>query len=241
MKKLEKIIKGRRTLVFVDLEGTERSHEMIEIGAYVALLRDDLTVAKTLPGYQSYVKARHEIGGVVERLTSIHQKTLDEEGIPFAEAEDRFRKYVGRRWADSLFVFFGSHDLRIIGQSIANNPEASKDIAKAVCRNAFDLSAFLAEYVTDLNDNPLSLANYLKTFGLDFDGKPHGALADARNLLALYEATLANPAILAAEYKKTLSRLHHLPTPAAKAIAALNEGREVTPADWDEFIAETFR
>jgi inhibitor of KinA sporulation pathway (predicted exonuclease) len=241
MKCLEKIVKDRRALVFLDLEGTQFSHEMIEIGAYVAVLNEDLTVKKVLPGFKTFVKAHHPIGSVVIGLTGITQAKLDKEGLGFAETETRFRKYVGKYWDGSLFVTFGSHDLRIVNQSVLNNPESSREIAHEINHRDFDFSAFLSQYVQDANNNPLSLTNYLKVFEVPFEGRAHDALADAYNLLDLYQVVLARKDILAREYKKTLGHLHHLPLPLNKAVSALNGGAPFTPEMWDEAIAEAFK
>jgi inhibitor of KinA sporulation pathway (predicted exonuclease) len=241
MKCLEKIVKDRRALVFLDLEGTQFSHEMIEIGAYVAVLNDDLTVKKVLPGFKAFVKAHHPIGSVVLDLTGISQAKLDKEGRAFAETETRFRKYVGKYWESCLFVTFGSHDLRIVNQSVLYNPESSKEIAHEINRCDFDFSAYLSQYVQDPNSNPLSLANYLKVFEVPFEGRAHDALADAFNLLDLYKAVLARKDILAREYKKTLGHLRHLPPPLNKAVSSLNAGTPFTPEMWDEAIAEAFK
>lgn len=241
MKALEKVIKDRRVLVFLDLEGTQISHEMIEIGAYSVLLNDDLTVKKILPGYRSYVKAHHPIGPVVVKMTGITEKMLVDKGRPFADVEKDFKKYVGKYWEKCLFVTFGCHDLRIVNQSVLNNPDASRDIAHQINKCDFDFSLFLSHYIQDQNSNPLSLGNYLKTFGVPFEGQAHDALADAYNLIDLYQAFLTHSAIVQAEYKKTLSHVSHLPTPIAKMVAKLNAGEAVSPAGWDQIIADSLK
>jgi DNA polymerase III epsilon subunit-like protein len=241
MKALEKIIKDRRVLVFVDLEGTQLSHEMIEIGAYAALLNEDLTIKKILPPFQSYVKAHHPIGGIVIKMTGITQRTLEEKGEPFPYVLQQFKKYVGKYWGKAMFVTFGNHDLRIVNQSVLNNFDSDPEIAHMINKYDFDFSLFLQQYIQDPNSNPLSLTNYLKVFGVPFEGKAHDALVDAYNLLDLYKAFLAKPEIVAAEYKKTLSHVHHMASPVNKIITELNTGKTVTPADWDKAIEEAIK
>ena len=41
VKQLERALRGKKVLVFLDLEGTQFTHEMIEIGAYKVFLKDD--------------------------------------------------------------------------------------------------------------------------------------------------------------------------------------------------------
>ena len=46
MQALEKILKGRKSLCFIDLEGTQFSHEMIAIGAVKVDVRRDGSIKK---------------------------------------------------------------------------------------------------------------------------------------------------------------------------------------------------
>ncbi|MFA6619817.1 MAG: 3'-5' exonuclease [Bacilli bacterium] len=241
MKALEKIIKDCRALVFVDLEGTQLSHEMIEIGAYVATLNDDLTIKKILPPFQSYVKAHHPIGGIVIKMTGITQRMLEEKGEPFPYVLKQFKKYVGKYWGKCMFVTFGNHDLRIVNQSVLNNFDSDPEIAHVINKYDFDFSLFLQQYIQDLNSNPLSLANYLKVFGVPFEGQAHDARVDAYNLMDLYKAFLAKPDVTAREYKKTLSHVHHMASPVNKVISELNEGKTVTPKAWDKAIEDSLK
>ena len=241
MKILDRKLRKKRTLVFVDLEGTGFSHEMIEIGAYLATLNEDGTIKKVGAPFKRYVLAHHPIGHFVENMTHITQKLLEKEGKPFAEVLREFRKYVGKHWDDALFVTFGNHDMVIFHRSLEENEDASEVIVKYINKNNLDFSAFLAPYVQDLNGNPLSLANYLKVFGVPFEGRAHDALADAYNLMDLYKAVLEKPDVLIEEYGKTLTHYHHAPVPVAKIIKKLTEGESVTPEDWDTAVAETFK
>src|SRR5574344_704378 len=241
MKALEKIIKDRRALVFLDLEGTQLSHEMIEIGAYTATLNDDFTIKKVVAPFQMYVKAHHPIGGVVIKMTGITQKTLDEKGEPFPFVLSQFKRYVGKYWGHCMFVTFGNHDLRIVNQSVLNNFDSDPEIAHVINKNDFDYSLFLQQYIQDPNSNPLSLTNYLKVFEVPFEGRAHDALADAYNLLDLYKAFLARPDKVAKEYKKTLSHVHHMASPVNKVITELNAGKTVTPQDWEKAIEDSLK
>jgi inhibitor of KinA sporulation pathway (predicted exonuclease) len=241
VKALEKLIKDRRTLVFIDLEGTQLSHEMIEIGAYVVTLKDDLSVKKIYPPFKRYVKVHHPIGPVVIKMTGITQRLLDEKGEDFPDVEREFKRYVGRYWDKCLFVTFGNHDLRIVNQSVLNSYKADAEVAHQINRYDLDFSLFLQTYIQDPNGNPLSLTNYLKVFGVPFEGTAHDALADAYNLIDLYSAFLSKPEIVEKEYKKSLSHIHHMPPPINKVIQALNAGHSVTPEDWDAAIAESLK
>lgn len=238
MKALERIIKDRRCLVFLDLEGTQFTHEMIEIGAYKAIIKDDFSIKKVFSGYKTYVKAKNRIGKLVVEMTGITEEKLKKEGVPYRVAIQGLQKYLGREWDKCLFVTFGSHDLRIFEQSLFNNLDADKNAVRQIVHHAFDFSAFISQFIKDDNGNPFSLANYLKVMEIPFEGQAHDALADAYNLMDLYKAFLAKPEIVQREYMKTLSRMSHFPPPVLKVLSQLNEGQTVTPEDYQKAIED---
>ena len=83
MQALEKILKGRKSLCFIDLEGTQFSHEMIAIGAVKVDVKRDGSVKKIHKGYYTLVKPKSRIGKVVTDLTGITEKDVKEKGVPF--------------------------------------------------------------------------------------------------------------------------------------------------------------
>ena len=239
VKQLEKALRGKRVLVFLDLEGTQFSHEMIEIGAYKAYLRDDLTIRKIMGGFKSYVKPKSRIGHAVTDLTGITEKLIEEKGVPYRVVQQAFRKYVGKDWDKCLFVTFGSHDFRIISQSAENNMDASMEQARYVIHHAWDYSEFIARFIRDDKGNNYSLSNYLKLFDVDFEGQKHDALADAYNLIDLYKAFLAKPEIVMREYEKTLGlSRNHFPEPVRQVMAKLSQGEAVSPEEYASYIKE---
>jgi inhibitor of KinA sporulation pathway (predicted exonuclease) len=213
MKELKKAIRARRHLVFLDLEGTQFSHEMIAIGAVHVVLSKEGIIRKTFPGFKRFVLAKNHVGKVVVQLTGITDEMMKKEGVSFRVAMDELRKYVGRAYSKSLFITFGSHDLRIISQSVSYNLDANKEDAKFIKGNYLDLAAFISQYITK-----------------------HDPLDDARNLAKLYDAMFKNPNLLAIEYKKVLCKNKNLPSPLPKLINQLAKGESVTPEDFEEMI-----
>jgi len=236
MKALEKAIRGRKTLVFLDLEGTQSSAEMIEIGAYIVRLRNDGSIKKIDKGFKSYIKAHSKIGPIVTKLTGITEGKLQKEGRDFLDVWNDFRKYISKYYKECVFVAFGNNDIRIINQTLLHNEGASRDLASHISHNFFDLQSFIFRYVKDPNGNPYSLVNYLKIFNVPFEGTAHDALSDAYNLIKLYGAILNNRPILEEEYRKTLSRLSHMPPAISRLVKELNEGKTVTPEDWNDSV-----
>lgn len=239
MKQIDQILKNKKCLVFLDLEGTQFSHEMIEIGAYKCTLKSDGHFKKIMPGFKSYVRAKEHIGHFVTELTGITEQKLKEEGLPLRVVLQSFKEYVGRDWEKTLFVTFGSHDKKIISESIMHNLDADKNLTSHMIHSNWDFSDWLSRYIRDANGNTYSLTNFLKRFGVEFEGKAHDALVDAYNLAMLYQAVLDHPDILSQEFKSTLVlKNSHYPLPIRNLIAKLNRGESVTPEDFDAEIKD---
>lgn len=240
MKILNKAIKNADCLVFMDLEATALSHELIEIGAYRVLLHDDGTPKKIHPPFKRYVKAKSPIGKIVVDMTGITEETLKRNAIPFEKAMEDFRDYVGNYWKSARFLTFGPHDMVILHSTMAINRDANPEFVRHISGRYLDFQGFLSQYIQDRNGNPLSLSNYLKTFELSFEGQEHDACADAYNLYRLYESLFKRKDVLIKQYEMTLSHNHKLPTPLKEAFRRLNEGEDLTVEKWRKAIGETF-
>lgn len=241
MKELEKHIQHRRTLCFLDLEGTQFSHEMIAIGVVKVDLYKDMTIKKYHKGFYTLVKAKNKIGKVVTDLTGITEEEVKKNGVPFRVAVASLKKYMGKDFNKTLFVTFGNHDLRILAQSLAYNLDAPKDDVHLMIKHNFDLSDFISTYMKDENNNTYSLTNMLKIFNVDFKGTQHNALADALNLAYLYQAMLENREILKEEYKKVLIKMRHLPSPVQGILSKLAKGENVTPNDFEKLVEDSLK
>ena len=107
MKKLAKATRGRKQLIFLDLEGTQFSHELIAIGAIKATIKTDGTIKKLYPGFKHYVLATQNVGNYVEKLTGITDDLLAREGIPFDKILLMLKKYVGTNLSKTKFRHLG--------------------------------------------------------------------------------------------------------------------------------------
>jgi inhibitor of KinA sporulation pathway (predicted exonuclease) len=236
MKALDKALHGKRVAIFLDLEGTQFTHEMIEIGAYSVILNDDLSVKNINQGFTRYVKAHNQVGPVVTRLTGITEKTLVDKGELFPAVFSAFHHYVSKYHDKAVYITFGNQDLRIIQESVFFNGDAGKDFMHDISRNYLDYSSFISTYVKDDNNNCLSLSNYLNLFNVPFKGQAHDALADAYNLIMLYNAFVKQSDFVAKQYEKTLSNLSHLPSPIQKVMSKLSKGEDVTYVEYQEAV-----
>jgi inhibitor of KinA sporulation pathway (predicted exonuclease) len=241
MRALTKAIRGKRVLVFIDLEGTQFTHEAIEIGAVIALLNEDGTIKRTLKGFSTYLRPHGKVGSYVTRLTGITEQLLKDKGDLFPTGFGKFRDYVSKYRGKCTYVAFGNQDMKMINESVYENGEYGRDFAREIAKNYLDFSTFINVYVKDDAGNMMSLSRYLEFFGVPFEGQAHDALADARNLALLYDAFLKKPDLVRDRYMRNLSNLNHLPSPIQGVLKRLNEGKSVTPEDYMSLVEESLR
>lgn len=241
MKALDKHLNNVKTLCFLDLEGTQFSHEMIALGAVKVSIKKDGSIKKIHRGIYTLVKAKNRVGNVVTDLTGITDAQLKKDAISFRQTIDMLKKYMGRDFTKCKYVTFGSHDIRIVSQSLAYNLDAKKEDVQVLIKHNFDLSEFFSNYIKDENNNTYSLANFLKVFNLEFKGTQHNALMDAINLAYLYDAFLKNKDIVKDEYVKVLGKMRHLPEPVHDVLQDLMEKKTITYEDFEHYIEESLK
>ena len=238
MKKLNKVLKNKKYICFLDFEGTQFSHEMIAFGATLATLDRKGNIKTNKRPIKFLVQPKNKVGRFVENLTGITKEQLDKVGIPFSKAMKELKRYCGLSFSKCAFMTFGTHDMRIIGQSSAYNLDSPKEIVSVIQKNYVDFQAVISEFVKDQNNNPYSLANYLKVFNVDFVGTEHDPKDDAYNLMLLYKAFINNKDILLTEYLKVLAKLHHLPDPAKEALSRLANGKDVKADEFKQLVKD---
>lgn len=238
MKSMIKQLKKRKRVIFLDLEGTQFSHEMIALGAVRAELDKHSQIKRKHKGIKFYVKSKNKIGSYVTKLTGITQDLLDQEGISFSEAIKRLKRYCGRHLSQVVFMTFGNHDLRIIMKSLENSPDADAEFCHFICHHTIDVSATLSQYVKDKNGNPLSLIHNLEVFQISLIGDPHDPLIDAKHLMLLYDAMMKKQDILFQEYQKVLYQYKALPDPIRYIVRKLLDGNDVTSEEFTQKIKE---
>ncbi len=238
MKALAKKLRDSKSLVFIDLEGTQISHEAIEIGAWKVYLKDDLTVKKIFRPFRTFVKPKNKVGPVVTEMTGITDELLEEEGVSFRLAQQGFRKYVGGDWYRSLFVAYGSQDIVMLKNSVEHNPDAFVEDVRFMSHHYFDFADFLSSFVKDDKGNVLSLTHACEMLNAPMSGKSHNALSDARNLISLYSAFLEQKNLIEERYLMILSKGGVASPSLKRAASALASGKDVSAQDFREWIRE---
>ncbi|HHT66826.1 MAG TPA: exonuclease domain-containing protein [Erysipelotrichaceae bacterium] len=236
MKKFNRLLKGHKSLVFLDFEGTQFSHEMIAIGALHATIDSRGFIKKTKKPFKIYVKPHNRVGKFVTDLTGITDDMLKEKGVSFQTAMNDLKKYCGLSFKKSSFITFGNHDMRILSSSASYSFDFPKDIVQNIQKNYIDFSAFINEFMKDEKGNSLSLVKYCEAFGVKEAGPAHDPAVDAQNLAWLYDASMRNTNLLMEEYKKVLRNFNHFPEPVSKMVRKLADGEDVTYLEFEDSL-----
>ena len=236
MEALKKQIKGKKTLVFLDLEGTQFSHEIIAIGAVKCSINTKGKISKFFKPkqFRIYVKPLGQIGRFVQNMTKIDEALLKEKGVSLVEAFEALADFIKEPLKDCAFLVFGSNDAKMIIDSINYSKPKNENIGFEIVKNSIDYLAFISQFIKDDNGNNYSLVNYLKVFGVEPHGISHDPLNDAYDLMNLYIAMETKKDILLLEYLKVLQKQKSFPTPIKKAISKLTKGENVTSEEFLE-------
>ena len=238
MKKFEKLLKGHKSLVFLDFEGTQFSHEMIAIGATQVVIDRHGYIKKHKKPFRIYVKAHNRVGKIVTDLTGITDDMLKQQGVSFFTAMSELKKYCGLSFKKSSFITFGNHDMKILSSSISYSFDFPKEIVQCIQQNYIDFSAFISEFMRDDKGNPLSLLRYCEAFGVPQAGPAHDPAVDAENLAWLYDAAMRHSDILLDEYKKVLKSFNHFPQPVSNIIKKLANDQDVSYQEFEKEIKD---
>lgn len=229
MKNLLHALKGKRTLIFIDFEGTQFSHEVIAAGLVKARIDESGNITDCdEAGLLTYTQPRSTIGKVVTKMTSLTEEFIRKEGHPWAQTIREISDYIGDDLDNCLFVCFGTNDPKMIQESNRYSHPDNSALAKEWIPHFFDFLAFISQYVRDDNGNTYSLVNFLKLFEIAPVGESHNPLNDAKDLMHLYQAFLNRPDIVFKEYKKILKRMKLFPAPVRDTIASLLDGEDVS-------------
>lgn len=235
MEAFKKLIRNKKTLVFLDLEGTQFSHEIIAIGAVKCKIDEN---GKILKGKQKqfkcYVKPLGAIGRFVSNMTSITEEILRNEGLPLETAFSKFKKFVNQPFEQCAFITFGSNDAKMIIDSITRSEPKNAFVGYNIVNNCVDFLMFISQFCKDSKNNNYSLVNYLKVFNIPPVGVSHDPLNDALDLKNLYSAMNKHKDIMLQEYLKILGKQKIYSSPIKTVIDKLINGEDVT----SEFFIE---
>lgn len=239
MKLLNQLLKKHKTLVFLDFEGTQFSHEIIAIGAIKCKIDSKGNIIEEKEnGFKTYVKATNPIGHIITDLTHITDEKLKEEGKSVEDALNEFASYIGDDINDSSFIVFGSNDAQMLLMTRKLSRPKNEDIVWKIMNNIVDFHSFISQFCRDSNSNTYSLVNYLKHFKGIPQKESHDPLNDAIDLKNLYKQVLKNNEILCEDYKDILKKQKTFPYPIKKILHDIYNGKTISEKELNEYIKE---
>ena len=238
MKVLTNALKGSRTIVFFDFEGTQFSQEIVALGAIKVDIDEKNQIMKKYNSFKVYIKANDKIGPIVSNITGLTDKFILENGIEYKEALDKFQKYIGNISKDIKFISYGNFDMRLLHCTNEINNITDNELTTKIFKNYIDFSSILKIFVKSYKNETLSLVDALKVFKVTPKKDIHNPETDAINLMMLYEAFLKNKKILKEEYTKVIQKYTSFPAPIAKTLSKLYKEGKVTIDDFNEFIED---
>ena len=240
MRLLKEEIGEPRELVFLDLEGTQLSHETIAIGACKYFCGPDLLPlpGKKIQVFKRLIKPQSPVGGVVTVLTGITDDRLKTEGITFHKALVElmtFTKCTGKK----VYITFGNQDLNMLYQSkIRANDQLCQDFYDHIKRNWFDMQAFVSRFVHDERHMTFSQPKLLEIYEAKNLQHAHDPLYDAENLMNLFIQVIKRPDITLREFKKNLLTSKDFFIISKPFIDDLSNGKDVSSKDFNKAIED---
>lgn len=240
MRLLKEEIGEPRELVFLDLEGTQLSHETIAIGACKYFCGPDLLPlpGKKIQVFKRLIKPQSPVGGVVTVLTGITDDRLKTEGITFHKALVElmtFTKCTGKK----VYITFGNQDLNMLYQSkIRANDQLCQDFYDHIKRNWFDMQAFVSRFVHDERHMTFSQPKLLEIYEAKNLQHAHDPLYDAENLMNLFIQVIKRPDITLREFKKNLLTSKDFFIISKPFIDDLCNGKDVSAIDFNKAIED---
>ena len=168
--------------------------EIIEIGAVV--LNEEFEIVDK---YSTYIKPNNlRISQGVQRLTNITEEKLVK-APNIKEALENLLQITPDINNTTLYTWSDS-DTNAIECELSSKNIQIKDI-KRLCNNYIDIQEIFGERVGI--ENRINLTKALNMIGLEFNGKEHGALADAINTAQILKEIETNQDI-----KKTIDNIN---------------------------------
>ena len=240
MRLLKEEIGEPRELVFLDLEGTQLSHETIAIGACKYFCGPDLLPlpGKKIQVFKRLIKPQSPVGGVVTILTGITDDRLKTEGITFHKALVELMtltKCTGKK----VYITFGNQDLNMLYQSkVRANDQLCQDFYDHIKRNWFDMQAFVSRFVHDERHMTFSQPKLLEIYEAKNLQHAHDPLYDAENLMNLFIQVIKRPDITLREFKKNLLTSKDFFIISKPFIDDLCNGKDVSAIDFNKAIED---
>ncbi|HBD06473.1 MAG TPA: hypothetical protein DCY93_03580 [Firmicutes bacterium] len=212
MKLLKETFGKANRILFLDIEGTQIQHEVIEIGAVLVGINGKHQIDDSVEQvvFREFCVAHEPIGKIVTEMTGLTEETLSKKGKTFEDAMRELNKIIGSLGDNLIVATFGNQDEKMLTNSLKFYEENQfvKSFVSYLTNRIWDFSSFINNYIKNDHNQALSLLKLLDKFGLKEYGKAHDPVNDAMNLCNIYGKMVTSSDILAEEYLKVLHHNH---------------------------------
>ncbi len=239
MKLLKTVLGECDHLLFLDLEGTQFSHETIAIGAVLVDCDKNYKAIGEPTTFKCFVKASTDIGIVITTMTGITEEILEQEGISFSEAMMKLNSFIGKRSNNLRVLTYGNQDCHMLSCSfrLADDKSPFLDsFVKYLLRNNVDVGTFFSRYIRGKKNELVSLTHMREFFSIEPSGNPHDPLVDSLDLYHIYQAFTSDKEIIKKSYKRLLKDSNIIPVPIKNIVVDLLNGKTVKPEDLDRVL-----
>jgi inhibitor of KinA sporulation pathway (predicted exonuclease) len=239
MKLLKSILEDCRHLLFIDLEGTQFSHEVIAIGAVLVDCDENYKPIGKEETFKCFVKASTDVGTVISAMTGITDDLLDKEGISFEEAMTKLNAFLGDRSNNTKVLTYGDQDCHMLSCSYRIAEEKTpflKSFVNYLLRNNVDVGTFFSRYIRGKKNELVSLTHMREFFNIPPSGEAHDPLVDAVDLYHVFQAFTSDKKLIKEAYKKLLKNSNIVPQPIKALVVDLVDGKDVSCADFDKVL-----
>ncbi len=243
MRLLEAEIGHPKELVFLDLEGTQLSHETIAIGACSYYCDGHLLPlkGKRVKVYKEFVKSEGKVGGVVSVLTGITDDLLKKKGIPFSKAISELVEFSKCPGGERVYITFGNQDLNMLRTStIKDESGKARQFYNHIKKNWFDLQEFVSRYVHDERHMTYSQPKLLEIFQAEDLKHAHDPLYDAENLKNLFVQVIKRPDIMVTQFEKGMFTGREVGKVLRPVLTDLAGGKDVTANSFRKYLEDYF-
>lgn len=208
MKLLSNQLKKVNYLLFLDIEGTQLIHEVIQLGAVLVPIDSEARILSDIKPieFKSFCIPHEPVGHYVTSLTGITDEIVNGSGVSFEAAMRKLNKLIGNLGSSLAIVVFGNQDSFMLNNSLVRaeeNPFLTSFISY-LQRNIFDFQSFLQKYVSNEKNQSYSLLKLLEIFKIEPHGRAHDPLNDAINLMNLYDKVSRSPEVLRDKFQEQL-------------------------------------
>jgi inhibitor of KinA sporulation pathway (predicted exonuclease) len=239
MKLLKTILEDCQHLLFLDLEGTQFSHEVVAIGAVLVDCDSNYKPVGTETTFKCFIKPSTDIGTVVTAMTGITDELLDKEGISFSEAMEKLNAFLGTRSVKTKVLTYGDQDCHMLSCSYRLCDDKTpflKSFVNYLLRNNVDVGTFFSRYIRGKKNELVSLTHMREFFSLPPAGTAHDPLVDSLDLYHIYQAFASDKELVKESYKKLLKNSNIVPLPMKALIVQLIDGKDVSVDDFDKVL-----